>query len=115
VNAGHMPPLVVSQTGIQDLGNGNAAIGLAADTLFEQKEQTMTQGQTLVLYSNGITEAENREGESYGMDRLEAACRSICSLQAQQLGEALVAMVEAFVGDCRRKDDISLIVLQRTL
>jgi serine phosphatase RsbU (regulator of sigma subunit) len=115
VNAGHMPPLLVSQTGITSLGKGNAAIGLAADALFEQKECTLTRGQTLVLYSDGITEAENREGESYGVERLEAACRSLCTLQAQQFGEALVARVEAFVADCRRKDDISLIILQRTL
>jgi phosphoserine phosphatase RsbU/P len=115
VNAGHMPPLLVSQTGITDLRKGNAAIGLAADTLFEQKECTLSRGQTLVLYSDGITEAENRQGESYGVERLEAACRSLCALQTQQFGEALVARVEAFVGDCRRKDDISLVILQRTL
>ncbi len=115
VNAGHMPPLLVSQTGIADLGKGNAAMGLAADSLFEQKELTMSQGQTLVLYSDGITEAENRDGESYGMERLESVCRSLCTLQARQFGEALVARVEAFVGGSRRKDDISLIVLQRTL
>jgi len=115
VNAGHMPPLLVSHTGIAGLGKGNAAIGLAADTLFELKECTLSQGQTLVLYSDGITEAENREGESYGVERLEAACRALCALQAQQFGEALVAKVEAFVGDGRRKDDISVIILQRTL
>jgi serine phosphatase RsbU (regulator of sigma subunit) len=115
VNAGHMPPLLVSQTSITDLGKGNAAIGLATETLFEQKERILTLGQTLVLYSDGITEAENRQGESYGTERLEAACRSLCTLQAQQFGEALVAKVESFVGDCRRKDDISLVILQRTL
>jgi phosphoserine phosphatase RsbU/P len=115
VNAGHMPPVVVSPSSIMDLGKGNAAIGLATDSLFEQKERTLSPGETMVLYSDGVTEAENREGESYGVERLEAACKALCTLQAQQFGKGLVSRVEAFVGDCRRKDDISLVVLQRTV
>lgn len=114
LNAGHMPPLIVSQHGIADLGKGNAAIGLASGAGFKQKEFTLAPGDTLVLYSDGITEAENRNGESYGVERLQAACRTACNLEARAFGESLVAGVEAFVGECRRKDDISVVILQRT-
>ena len=114
LNAGHMPPLLISETGLTELGKGNCAIGLAPDTTFEQKELEMAPGQTLVLYSDGITEAENNSRESFGLERLEAQCRSASGLRAQAFGEKLVAGVDAFIGEERHRDDISLVVLQRS-
>jgi len=113
LNAGHIPPLLITENGLAEMGKGNCAIGLAPDTSFAQKELEMAPGQTLVLYSDGITEAENNTRESFGLERLEAECRSASGLRAQAFGEKLVAAVDAFIGEERHKDDISLVVLQR--
>jgi sigma-B regulation protein RsbU (phosphoserine phosphatase) len=114
VNAGHLPPLVVSTDGVKQLPKGNVALGLSADAVYDGQEIAMSTGQSLVLYSDGLTEAQNEAGEFYGMERFEALCRQLAGCSAQAFGERLVAEVALFEGESRRNDDLSLAILQRS-
>jgi hypothetical protein len=114
VNAGHMPPLIVSSEGVTELPRGNVALGLAINSVFEARDLSVSAGQSLVMYSDGITEARNEAGEFYGLDRFTALCRECRSLAPQPFGERVLAAVTAFEGDARRRDDLSLVILQRS-
>jgi serine phosphatase RsbU (regulator of sigma subunit) len=114
VNAGHMPPLLVTKGEIQEFQKGNPALGLSAEVTFEERTCTLAPHQTLVLYSDGITEAENEAGGVYGVERLKALCTSLVDLDAVAFGEGIVRDVEGFVHGARMKDDISLAILQRS-
>jgi hypothetical protein len=114
VNAGHLPPLVVSQDGVKQLPRGNIALGLSADAVYNSHEITLITGQSFLIYSDGLTEAQNEAGEFYGMERFEALCKQLTGLSAQAFGERLVADVARFEGESRRNDDLSLAILQKS-
>jgi hypothetical protein len=114
INAGHMPPLLVTRDEIREFQKGNPALGLSAEVTFEEKTFTLAPHQTLVLYSDGITEAENDAGGVYGVERLKAICTSLADLEAVAFGEGVMRDLEGFVGSARMKDDISLAILQRS-
>ncbi len=114
VNAGHMPPVVVSPDGVTELPKGNAALGLSNDTVFEARDLTLSNGQCLVIYSDGLTEAQSEAGEFYGIDRFKVLCRQCRFTAAQAFGERILASVSAFEGEARRTDDLSLVILQKS-
>jgi hypothetical protein len=113
-NAGHMPPLVVSPDGVKELPKGSAALGLSAETEFSEQEFRLSPGQSLVIYSDGLTEAQNEAKEFYGLERFKTLCAGCRSLTAQSFGEKIVSTVTAFEGEARRTDDLSLVILQRS-
>jgi serine phosphatase RsbU (regulator of sigma subunit) len=114
VNAGHLPPLVVSPRSVEQLPKGNVALGLSADAMYDSHEITLSPGQALVLYSDGLTEAQNEAGEFYGLERFEALCTQLAGLSATAFGERIVADVARFEGESRRNDDLSLAILQKS-
>ena len=114
VNAGHMPPLIVSPDGVTELPKGNAALGLSIDTQFESREVSLSDGQSLVIYSDGVTESQNEAGEFYGLARFKALCLECRSIAPQSFGERILAAISAFEGDARRSDDLSLAILQKS-
>jgi hypothetical protein len=114
-NAGHMPPLVVSPDGVKELPKGSGALGLSGETEFSEQEFQLSPGQSLVIYSDGLTEAQNEAKEFYGLERFKTLCTECHSLTAQSFGEQIVSRVTAFEGEARRTDDLSLVILQRSV
>lgn len=114
VNAGHMPPLVVSRDTVTELAKGNVALGLSADAVYTEQEVPLNTGQAFVAYSDGLTEAQNEAGEFYGVERFKNLCRQLGGLSAHAFGEGSVADVTRFEGEARRNDDLSLVILQRS-
>jgi hypothetical protein len=113
VNAGHMPPLLVSPNGVTEMPKGNVALGLSGDAAYADQELPLLAGQTFVVYSDGLTEAQNRAGEFYGLARLKSLGAGVSGLSAKALGERMVADVARFEGDARRNDDLSLVIIRR--
>jgi hypothetical protein len=114
VNAGHLPPLLVSPDGVEQLPKGNVALGLSADAVYDAHEIALSAGQTVVLFSDGLTEAQNEAGEFYGLERFEVLCKQLAGLAAPAFGERIVAEVARFEGESRRNDDLSLAILQKS-
>ena len=113
INAGHMPPIVVSQPGFHDLPRGDMAMGLMPRTSFEEQHVELQPGEMLVVYSDGLTDAMNSSGEFYGDDRLRALMPGLAALTAADAGARLLASVNTFINNARPYDDISLVILKR--
>ncbi|HTO95273.1 MAG TPA: PP2C family protein-serine/threonine phosphatase [Bacteroidota bacterium] len=113
VNAGHMPPVIISGGTVTELPKGNAALGLAPLTLFEPRDVHLAPGDTLVVYSDGVTEARNGAGEFFGPDRFKALCAECRGIAAQPFGARILDAVARFEGNARRTDDLSLVILRK--
>lgn len=73
----------------------------------------IAEGEALLLYTDGITEAENAKGEFYGISRLAAAAATAPMTSARVLRDTVLADLQAFIGSARIHDDITLVVLRR--
>ena len=84
-------------------------IGLFPDVTFTTGERHVGDGDRLVLYTDGVTEALNDEGEEFGEERLIAAARGGAS-SAVGVQEAIVAAHTRFTADTPRSDDMTLLI-----
>jgi len=110
VNAGHNPPLLVRADGrVERLSAGGPVIGLFPDVTFTTGDLHVGDGDHLVLYTDGVTEALNDEGEEFGEERLIAAARDGAS-SAAAVQEAIIAAHTRFTADTPRSDDMTLLV-----
>lgn len=73
VNCGHVPPVLVSSTGVRRLTESNVPVGLLPDATFEAARLKISSGDRLVLVTDGVTEAESPQDEFFGDERLELA------------------------------------------
>ena len=113
VNAGHMPPIIVTPTGSHELPRGNMAMGLMHPTVFVEQHADIRPGEMLIVYSDGLTEAMNAEGDFYGDERLRALLPGLAALTAAEAGARILSSAAAFIGHARPYDDISLVILKR--
>jgi sigma-B regulation protein RsbU (phosphoserine phosphatase) len=89
------------------------ALGVLEEATWTQDSVRLAPGDTVLLYSDGITEAQNRQEAFFGVERLLEAAQARLGSAAQDLQDALVAEVHRFVGDADQFDDITLVVLVR--
>jgi serine phosphatase RsbU (regulator of sigma subunit) len=113
LNAGHMPPLVVRGRDITEMPRGGLALGLLPEATFEEQCVNLVDRDTLLVYSDGATEAMNPAGDFFGDERLRVLLPTISQLPVTDFGSKLVAAVHDFVGTARPHDDISLVVVRR--
>lgn len=115
VNAGHLPPLLRdSRSAIRKLAaeESGLPIGVKQDYDYRQTQHHLDPGDTVILFTDGVTEAMNGENDIYGMKRLTAFLKK-APADAEPLGEALVEDVERFCQGRPQHDDICLICFRR--
>ena len=115
-NAGHCGPYLINgldNENIRKLINTGVPLGVFGKETWEQGSVQLTPGDVLVLYTDGIIEAENAQGEFLGMDRLLELVRTNLGRPAQEIQDSILADVHRFAGDTPQSDDIALIVLLR--
>ena len=115
-NGGHNPPLVVHADGSSETLplTGGVALGLVPGLEYEQQTAALAPGDTLFLYTDGVTEAMNGDSEEFGLDRLQAVFAATPPEDAQQVNEEVFRAVRAFAGDRAQSDDITCLTLYRT-
>ena len=113
VNAGHMPPLVVGLGHIQPLPAGGPALGIPTAATYEEQSVDLGADQTLVVYSDGVTEALNEGNAFFGDERLLASLCKTAGRPAAEVAHQLLGAVDAFVGEAHRHDDVSLVIVRR--
>lgn len=115
VNGGHLPPLVRRTTGAIDrLDGGGMALGMFDHATYSAHRVTIERGDTLVMYTDGITEAENRSGQAFEEAGLEAIlAKTAGELDPERLSHLVIGAVEAHAGDVRLADDLTITVLTR--
>ncbi len=115
-NAGHNPPYLMRENGeVEMLGAGGPVLGIVRSMEYTTVKMEFRRGDTLVMYSDGVTEARSAADEEYGEDRLLAKLQSL-QLQGESAGrmvDAIYQEVEQFMTGVQAADDITLVVARR--
>jgi serine phosphatase RsbU (regulator of sigma subunit) len=115
-NAGHNPPMLVARDGsVRELELGCLPLGVIEDQNLRIVETFIQPGETLVGFSDGITEAMNANNEMFGEERLIETLRTHATIDADSLVEAVIRRVDAFVAGAPQSDDITLLAFHHLL
>ena len=117
-NAGHNPPYLLSAHGretVSALRRTGMALGVNGDETWESATVQLAPGDMLLLYTDGVTEAQNVQGAFFSKERLIAAAQAELGKTARAVLDALVAKVQGFVGGAplTERDDIAWVVVVR--
>jgi sigma-B regulation protein RsbU (phosphoserine phosphatase) len=114
-NAGHNPTLLVRVASPipEYLTEHGMALGVMPDVTFEEQSLAVGQGDVVVLYTDGVTEARNEAGEEFGLERLERCVIDNMSGSVDDIVQAIKDALRAHVGDEPPFDDITFVVLKR--
>ncbi len=115
-NGGHNPPYILSTESegrVQTLRKTGMALGAMANLSWEQRTAQLAPGDTLVLYTDGVTDAQNEDGAFFGQERLLEIARAHVGSSAHEVRDALLQAVQAFTGAGSQFDDITLMVAVR--
>jgi serine phosphatase RsbU (regulator of sigma subunit) len=118
VRAGHTPILHYQHTDKQfrRWEPPGIALALDRDTVFSDtlKEETVNvnEGDVFLFYSDGLIEAEDTDGEEYGLERLEKTFSQCVHLRAEAIGNKILADIDGFSGEEQQKDDMTLVVIK---
>jgi sigma-B regulation protein RsbU (phosphoserine phosphatase) len=111
-NAGHNPPLVVGPDGFRRLERGGPIVGLFEAATYEEETVTLSPGDWLIVYSDGVSEALSADGEEYGEARILTVVRKNYDMEPQALLESLFGDVRDFARGAAQSDDITAMVLR---
>jgi len=112
-NAGHNPPLLVrAGTDPSPLDRGGPVLGVLPNSEYKSDTIALLQGDVLVLYTDGVVEAENPTGEQYSARRLAKIVSSHPQESANELIESIHASVAQFRETTSQADDMTLVVLK---
>jgi serine phosphatase RsbU (regulator of sigma subunit) len=114
VNAGQNPPLLRRASGAYErLREGGIALGMFDHAKYEAGETRLATGDMLVMYSDGVTEAENSAGEPFDERGLEGVVDTHCRSSARELGWATFAAVERHASERRLADDLTVLIARK--
>jgi sigma-B regulation protein RsbU (phosphoserine phosphatase) len=113
VNAGHNPPILRRQTGaIERLTSGGIPLGILENAPYESGSTTLQSGDWLVIFTDGVTEAENIRQEEYGEARFMVLLYANQTMTPPVLLSTILADIEHFVGNTPQHDDITIMLLK---
>jgi serine phosphatase RsbU (regulator of sigma subunit) len=114
-SAGHHPAFLVrSKDGIiEELGRTGIPLGVLEETTWSQERINLEQGDTLVLYTDGMTDALNDKDQFFSQERLQEAIRRHYGKPVKEMHEALLTEVRDWIGHAQQYDDITLMVIGR--
>ena len=116
VNAGHDPPLVLrpkdGSCEVFRLPSTGIPVGISADPQFASAAFQFEIDDVLVAYTDGITEAENRQHELWGLQRLEALLKSCSRKSPKEIIDTILDQVSKFANGQPQRDDVTLLVMR---
>jgi len=112
-NAGHCAPFLVSREGrLRTLNTTSMPVGMLEDAPFQMLQRELAAGDKLVIYSDGLTEAEGADGAFFDTERLRGCLRANAALDATGLHAALLEAVNQFTEGGIVRDDITALVIE---
>jgi sigma-B regulation protein RsbU (phosphoserine phosphatase) len=112
-NAGHFPPLLVRRHGILPVDSSGFPVGIFGDSPYAVHRLHLTPGDTLFLYTDGVTESRDAAGEEYGEERLMEVLSRHHGTSPSRMASYALRDVTAFRGGARRTDDVTVMAIQR--
>jgi sigma-B regulation protein RsbU (phosphoserine phosphatase) len=113
VNAGHNPPLFISNGKLNKLKKGGMILGVLPTTIpYASDTVVMEKGDVIVLFTDGITEAMNDKGEEFTDERLEKMTLKLCDESSGKILDEIRKSVEKFALGTEQSDDITCLVLK---
>ena len=112
VNAAHCPPIVVRPSGeTAELGATGVPVGLLEGSRYELAGRQLSPGEKVVIYTDGVTEAQDARGAFFGRKRLFDLVRAHAGASSTELHDAIQGAVREFTEGAPQSDDITLVVL----
>ena len=114
INAGHNPPLVGRADGsVAQLASGGFPLGILPMAQFELGETELKPGESLVIYSDGVSEANNLKGDEFGLERLTEVVSKNLRASAAGMRDKVESALSAFTKTAPANDDITLVIVKR--
>ncbi len=114
INAGHNPPLIVHAGGtVENLSSGGLPLGIKPDAVFREGKTQLQNGDVLVIYSDGVSEAPNAAGEEFGTSRLQDVVARNLDASAAGIRDRIEAALTKFAQGTPASDDITLVIAKR--
>jgi sigma-B regulation protein RsbU (phosphoserine phosphatase) len=111
VNAGHNAPMLRRASGtIERLDVGGVPLGILSECAYDSAEMDLSRGDTLLIFTDGVVEAENDRSDEYGEDRLISVFNANAGLSADEIIQAIMRDVLAFTGTAPQHDDITCLI-----
>ncbi|HSG27750.1 MAG TPA: PP2C family protein-serine/threonine phosphatase, partial [Candidatus Krumholzibacterium sp.] len=115
-NAGHFFPVVLRGDGsLEELDYSGLILGVAPGFAYESRKLKMSPGDSIIITTDGVTEAENSRGELYGEERLHPFLRTVKGKSAERIKDAIVEEVNRFSYPKGANDDLTIVVIKRTV
>ena len=114
-NGGHNPPFIVHPDGTAEelKTESNLVLGAMGGIPFKSESLQLNPGDALYLYTDGVTEAENKDHELFGESRLQAVLSAQKGVESREIIEAVSSAVKEFVDGAPQSDDITQLVIRR--
>jgi sigma-B regulation protein RsbU (phosphoserine phosphatase) len=112
-NAGHCPPLVVGKRGCVPVEPTGLPLGLFCETAYSCHRIHLEPGETVAIYTDGLTEAEDGQEHEYGMERFQQVLQQGAGAPPSELVDACIDDVRKFRGPAAQRDDLTLLLVRR--
>jgi phosphoserine phosphatase RsbU/P len=114
VNAGHNPPILIHDAGkVEQLSIGGVPLGIMPNFKYTEGQTQLHPGDVLVLYSDGVSEAQNPSGEEFGVDRLCEVIKQHVDKPACRLRDRIEDALSKFSNNTPAGDDITFVIVKR--
>jgi phosphoserine phosphatase RsbU/P len=114
INAGHNPPIIGRADGtIEQLSSGGLPLGIMPFAEYEIGHAQIDPGDVLVVYSDGVTEANNINEDEFGIERLQNVIKTHVSQSASRIRDRVEAALSDFTGTAAPNDDITLVIVKK--
>ncbi len=110
VNAGHDPPLMLRGDSLRELGTGGMVIGVIPDAEYDQESIDLQPNDIIVFYTDGVVDALDFEGHSFGRERLRKSVFKYRNCSANEMAQQIKWDTRRFAGLAEQNDDITLVV-----
>jgi phosphoserine phosphatase RsbU/P len=111
-NAGHNPPLLLTGGGVRKLETGGMIVGLFPHATYDQETLTLSTGDLLTVFSDGVSEALSATGEEFGEERIRAAVTADNCDSTDTALQALLAAVKLFTHGAVQNDDVTAMIVK---
>jgi len=112
-NAGHVAPLVVSKGGVEAMHSTDIVVGILPNAQYRNQSLTLAAGDSLVLFTDGVTEAENIAEEQLGLDPVCEMLRTMHGHEANAILNTIDTHVHEFIGEVPAGDDVTMLAMTR--